>query len=129
MARPWATQILSNDDHDEMDDLLADNANTKGYHKIETKGCWRKNKSKVDEVIHTKVPVSMDRNMCKTKINNSIEKRTSMIDNVYNCGNDHQCNQNRQEVNSLECKEAKSTYEIMLVCAIDLILEDPGQVC
>ena len=109
--------------------MLADNANTKGYHKIETKGCWRKNKSKVDEVIHTKVPVSMDRNMCKTKINNSIEKRTSMIDNVYNCGNDHQCNQNRQEVNSLECKEAKSTYEIMLVCAIDLILEDPGQVC
>ena len=52
----------SDDDRDEIDDLLAGNANTKG--------CWAKNKSKVDEAIHTKVPASMDRNMCKTKINN-----------------------------------------------------------
>ena len=76
----------SDDDHDDMDDLLADSANTKGS--------WAKNKSKIDEAIHIKVSVIMDRNMFKTKINNLIEKRSSTIENVYNCGNDQKCEAN-----------------------------------
>ena len=67
-CKTYHNDRISDDDHDEMDDLLSDNANTK--------------LTTVDESIHTKVPVSMDRNMCKTKINNSIEKRTSTIENV-----------------------------------------------
>ena len=65
------------------------------------------------EAIHTQVPVSMDRNMCKTKITNSIEKRSSTIENVYNCGNDHQCEANRKEINSVEYPRSESTDEIM----------------
>ena len=70
---------------------------------------------------NSKVPVSMDRNMCKTKINNSIEKLSSTIENVYNCGNDHKCEQNRKKINSLECPQSDDTNDIILVCAIDLI--------
>ena len=64
--------------------------------------------------------------MCKTKINYSIQKRTSTLENVYNCGNDHKCEQSRKEVKSLESKETKNTDDLILVRAIDLILEGPG---
>ena len=57
----------SEDDGDEMDDLMHDNANVKG--------CWSKNKTKIDnESINTKVPINMDRKMCESKINNSVKK-------------------------------------------------------
>ena len=56
----------SDDDYDEMDDKLNDNS--------AAKGCWSKNKTKIDnDSIQTKVPVNMDRKVCKTKVNNSME--------------------------------------------------------
>ena len=64
----------------------------------------------------------MDRSVCKTKINNSTEKRTSTIESVYNCNNDHNCETNYDEVNSIECPE--SDDQAILICAIDLIIED-----
>ena len=88
----------SDDDYDEMDDKFNDNS--------ATKGCWAKNKTKIDECIQTKVPVSMDRNICKTKVNNSIVKRISTTENVYNCSNDHQCGSNRKEINTVQYPES-----------------------
>ena len=53
------------DDYDEMDEKFNDNS--------EAKGCWSKYKKKMDnDSIQTKVPVNMDRKVCKTKINNSM---------------------------------------------------------
>ena len=78
-----------------MDDILNDNSNVKG--------CWAKKKSRIDhDAINTKVPINMDRKMCKSKINNSIEKRTSIVENVYDCSRDHNCDANRREINSLD---------------------------
>ena len=51
----------SDDDYDDMYDLTYDNS--------EAKGCWAKNKTRVDDSISTKVTINMDRNMCKTRIN------------------------------------------------------------
>ena len=45
----------SDDDYDEMDDLKYDNA--------DVKGCWSKNKTKIDDAISIRVPVNMDRTM------------------------------------------------------------------
>ena len=56
--------------------MIKDNSATK----------WRSAKNKTiigEEGIHTKVPVNMDRKVCKTKVNNSMEKRTSTIENVW----------------------------------------------
>ena len=106
----------SDDDYDEMDDKYNDN--------LAVKGCWAKNKSKIDgESIQTKVQVNVDRAICKTKINNSMEKRTSTIENVYNCSNDHECESNRNEINSKQHPESEDEPNI-LICAIDLIIED-----
>ena len=59
----------SEDDGDEMEELMYDNSNVKG--------CWSKNKSRIDQdAINTKGPINMERKMCMLKINNSIEKRT-----------------------------------------------------
>ena len=56
-----------------MDDMHNDNS--------AVKGCWAKNKTKIDgDSIQTKVPVNIDRAICKTKVNNSMEKRTSTIE-------------------------------------------------
>ena len=64
-------------DYDEMNDMMQDNSATKGG--------WAKNKTIIcEEGIHTKVPVNMDRKVCQTKVNNSMEKRTSTMENVYN---------------------------------------------
>ena len=92
-----------------------------------TKRCWAKNKSIIDEGIHTKVPVNMDRKQCKTKVKNSIEKRSSTIENVYNCGNDHQCDAIRKEIDALDYPaiEDPSDDRINLICAIDLVIEVP----
>ena len=50
----------SEDDGDEMYDLMHDNANVIG--------CWSKNKAKIDnESINTNVPINMDRKMCASK--------------------------------------------------------------
>ena len=79
------------------------------------------------EGILTKVPVNIDHQVCKTKVKNLVEKRTSTIKNVYNCGNDHKCDANNNEINAIECSEENATEEeeqIILVCAIDLIIKD-----
>ena len=60
----------SEDDGDEMEDLMHDNSNVKG--------CWSKNKSRIDnEAINTKVSINMDKKMCMSKINNSIINKKS----------------------------------------------------
>ena len=110
----------SEDDGDEMDDILNDNSNVKG--------CWAKNKSRIDnEAINTKVPINMDRKMCKSKINNSIEKRTSIVENIYDCSRDHNCDASRREINALECPTVPANTpkeEIIFIRALDIILED-----
>ena len=59
----------SDDDFDDEIDITQDNS--------KPKGCWSKNKTMISpEGIQTKVPVNMDRQACKTKVNNSVEKRT-----------------------------------------------------
>ena len=60
--------LSSNDDYDEMDDAFNENS--------ATKGCWATIKTKIDDSIENKVPINIDRNVCKTKVNNSIEKKS-----------------------------------------------------
>ena len=58
----------SDDDYDEMDDKYNDNS--------AVKTCWSKYKTKIDgDSIQTKVPVKIDRAICKTKKNNSMIKK------------------------------------------------------
>ena len=105
------------DDYNEMNDKINDNS--------AAKGCCAKNKSKIDEGIHIKVPVNMGRKVCKTKVSNSIEKRSSTIENVYNCGNDHQCEESQKEINAIECPNGESPEEqIIFVCTIHLVIND-----
>ena len=40
--------------------------------------------------------------MCMSKIKNSIEKRTSVIENVYDCSKDNKCDDNRKDINALD---------------------------
>ena len=40
--------------------------------------------------------------MCASKINNLIEKRTSITENIYDCSKDHNCNANKKEINALD---------------------------
>ena len=81
----------SDDDGDDMDDIINDNSNVKG--------CWFKNKSRIDhDAINTKVPIKMDRKKCKSKINNSIEKRTSIVENLYDRSRYHNCDANRMRL-------------------------------
>ena len=110
----------SEDDGDEMDDLMHDNANVKG--------CWSKNKAKIDkESINTKVPINMDRKMCASKINNSIEKRTSIIENIYDCSKDHHCDANKKEINAIDYPVTPATtptQEIILIRALEIVIEE-----
>ena len=109
----------SDDDYDEMDDLKYDNS--------DDKGCWSKNKTKIDDAISTRVPIKMDRTMCKTRINISIEKRKSTIENIYNCGNDHQCDVNIQQINALDYPTTPATTPVdglIVIRAIELLLEE-----
>ena len=110
----------SSDDGEEMDYILNDNSNIKG--------CWSKNKSRIDqEAINTKVPINMDRKMCKSKINNSIKKRTSIVENIYDCSRDHNCDANRREINSLDYPTTPANTlkeEIILILALDIIIEN-----
>ena len=109
----------SDDDfYDEMD-RTQDNSKTKGR--------WSKYKTMISpEGIQTKVPVNMDRQACKTRVNNSVEKRTLKIENVYNCGNDHKCDENSNEINAIDCPEntIEEEEQLMLVCAIDLLINE-----
>ena len=110
----------SEDDGDEMEDLMYDNSNVKGG--------WSKNKSRIDQdAINTKVPINMDRKICASKINNSIEKRISIIENIYDCSKDHHCDANRKEINALDYPRtaAKTPTEgTILIRALEIIIED-----
>ena len=56
--------------------------------------------------------------MCASKINNSIEKRTSIIENIYDCNKDHSCDANKKEINALDypvTPATKPTKEIILI--------------
>ena len=88
------------------------------------KGCWSKYKMKIDnDSIQTKVPVNMDRKVCKTKINDSMEKRASTIENVYDCSNDYQCDSTQQEINAIDYPDSEEEPSI-LICGIDLVIND-----
>ena len=103
----------SDDDYDEMENNL----------KSAAKGSWAKNKTEIDgEIIQTKAPVNVDRNICRTKINNSMEKRTSIIENVYDCNNDHQCES--KEINAVQCEPESEEELAIFICVIDLIIEN-----
>ena len=109
----------SDDDYDVEMDRMQDNS--------KPKCCCSKNKTMISpDGIQTKIPVNMDRQACKTKVNNSVEKRTSTIENVYNCGNDHKCDEQSNEIIAIDCSEDKEEDEEqhMLICAIDLIIND-----
>ena len=110
----------SDDDFDDEMDERQDNSRPKG--------CWSKNKTMISqEGIQTMVPVNMDRQACKTKINNSVEKRTSTIENIYNCSNDHTCDENSNEINAVQClgkQDEDEEEQHILICAIDLIINE-----
>ena len=110
----------SDDDFDDEIDRTQDNS--------KVKGCWSKNKTIISpEGIQTKVPINMDRQACKTKVNNSVEKRTSTIENIYNCSNDHKCDKNNNEINAVQCldnQEEGEEEQHLMICAIDLIIND-----
>ena len=110
----------SENDGDEMEDLMNNNSNAKG--------CWSKNKSRIDQdAINSKVPINMDRKMCASKINNSIEKRTSIIENIYDCNKDHHCDNNRKEINALDypaTPAATPTEGNIFIQALEIIIED-----
>ena len=109
----------SEDDGDEIEDLIYDNS--------KVKGCWSKNKSRIDqEAINTKVPINMDRKMCASKINNSIKKRTSVIENIYDCSRDHKCEASRKEINALDYPTTPATTPAegnIFIQALEIIME------
>ena len=110
----------SEDDGDEMEDLIQDNSNLEG--------CWSKNKSRIDQdAINTKVSINLDRKMCTSKINNSIEKRTSIIENIYDCSKDHRCDANRKGINALDYPTTPATTPAegnIFIQALEIIIED-----
>ena len=98
------------------------------YDNSNVKGCWSKMKSRIDQdAINTKVPINMDRKMCASKINNSIEKRTSIIENKYDCSKDHHCDANRKEINALDYPTTPATTPTegnIFIQALEKIIED-----
>ena len=52
-----------------------------------------------------------------------MKKRTSTIEKVYNCNNDHKCESNQNEINSIQYRESEEEQNI-LICAIDFIIQD-----
>ena len=69
----------------------------------------------------------MDRKMCMLKINNSIEKRTSVIENVYDCSKDHNCDANRKEIFALDYQTTPATTpteETIFIRALEIVIED-----
>ena len=69
----------------------------------------------------------MDRKICKTKINNSIEKRTSIVENTYDCRREHKCDANRKEINALDYPTTPATTpteEFILIRALEIILTE-----
>ena len=68
----------------------------------------------------------MDTKMCMSKINNSIEKRTSVIENVYDCSKDHKFDANRKEINALDYPTTPTTTPtevIILIRALEIVIE------
>ena len=65
--------------------------------------------------------------MCASKINNSIEKRTSIIENIYDCSKDHRCDANRKEINALDYPTTPATTPAegnIFIQALEIIMED-----
>ena len=65
--------------------------------------------------------------MCASKINNSMKKRTSIIENIYDCSKDHHCDTNRKEINALDYPMTSATtptQEIILIRALEIVIED-----
>ena len=65
--------------------------------------------------------------MCKTGINNSIEKRKPTIENINNCGNDHQCDAYMQQINALEYPTTLATIPtdgLIVIRSIEVLLEE-----
>ena len=65
--------------------------------------------------------------MCTSKINNSIEKRTSIIENIYDCSKDHYCDANKKEINALDYPATLATtptHAIIFIRALKIVIED-----
>ena len=65
--------------------------------------------------------------MCASKINNSIEKRTSILENIYDCNKDYRCHVNRKEINALDCPTTPATTPAegnIFIQALEIIMED-----
>ena len=63
----------------------------------------------------------------RIKINSLIEKRTSIIENIYDCSKDHHFNANKKEINALDypvTPATKPTQEIILIRALEIVIED-----
>ena len=63
----------------------------------------------------------------RIKINNSIEKRTSIIENIYDCSKDHICDANRKEINALDYRTTPATTPAegnIFIQALEIIIED-----
>ena len=42
-----------------------------------------------------KVPITIDRKTCRTKVNNTMKKRVPTIETAYSYNHDHQCNEQK----------------------------------
>ena len=65
----------------------------------------------------------------RTKVENSVERRCttkSSIESTYDCGRDHQCSANAQQINAIDyptTPAASPSEEIILIRAIDEVVE------
>ena len=105
---------MSDEDHDEMEN----NPNSTA------KGSGAKNRTKSDDESNIKVPGSVDRNTCRSKINHSMERRTLTMENVYDCKNDHQCEPHQKQINAVEYVSESEEEQHILICVIDLVIEN-----
>ena len=83
--------------------------------------------------IECKINENRNRLPYKTKIENSIERRCatkSSIESTYDCGRDHQCPANAQQINVIDYPKipvASPPEEIILIRAIDVVVEEINQ--
>ena len=59
-----------------------------------------------------------------SKINNLIEKRTSVFENIYDCSKDHKCDANRKKINALDYPTAPATTPTEGIIRALEIIED-----
>ena len=55
-----------------------------------------------------------------------MKRRTSTMENVYDCKNDHQCEQHQKKINAVEYVSESEDEQNILICVVDLIIEDEG---